>query len=127
MADWHDIMFLAPSTGHPTLALGNFRKGTYRFTSDLLALEAASPALTSLPYDTSLSPPLQPEAWRRALHTIPDRQFTEFLMRGITYGFRIGLKEGAVLKPARHNLKSAYDHPDIISAYLQRRSIWAGY
>ena len=73
-----------------------------------------------MPYDGSLSPPLQPEAWRTALSTIPDHQFTQYLLRGITHGFRVGVNEGATLKPAHRNLKSAYDHPEIISAYLQR-------
>ena len=59
-------------------------------------------------------------AWETALHSIPDRAFTTFLLRGITHGFRIGVQEGAHLKPVRRNLKSAYDCREIISAYIQR-------
>ena len=41
------------------------------------------------------------------------------MLRGITQGFRIGVQEGH-LKPVQRNLKSAYDRPEIISAYIQR-------
>ena len=66
------------------------------------------------------SSPLRPVAWETALHSIPDKAFTTFLLRGITQGFRIGVQEGAHLKPVQRNLKSAYDRPEIISAYIQR-------
>lgn len=49
----------------------NFRKGSYCFTEDLMALESAFPPLHSVPVST----PLHPEAWDRALQSIPDRAF----------------------------------------------------
>ena len=99
------------------LRLANFSRGAYLFTRDLLALELASPVRSNLPYTSS---PLRPVAWETALRSIPDRAFTTFLLRGITQGFRIGVQEGAHLKPVRRNLKFAYDRPEIISAYIQR-------
>ena len=102
------------------LKLSNFRKGSYRFTEDLLALESASPPLHSVPYEGSVSTPLQPEAWDRALQSIPDRAFTHFISRGIRGGFRIGVRDGAQFKPSTRNLKSAYDQPEIITAYIER-------
>ena len=62
------------------------------------------------------SSPLRPVAWETALHSVPDKAFTTFLLRGITQGFRVGVQEGAHLKPVQRNLKSAYDRPEIISA-----------
>ena len=52
--------------------------------------------------------------------SIPDIQFTQFLLRGIANGFRIGFRHGSQLKPAHRNLKSAYDQPQVISDYLKR-------
>ena len=39
---------------------------------------------------------------------------------GITDGFRIGAVVGYPLKPSCRNLKSAYNHPDIVAVYLDR-------
>ena len=100
--------------------MGNFYRGHYRFTSDLLALEAASPPLPSSLDDHLLASPLRLEAWRRALEDIPDRAFCDFLLRGISRGFRIGFTTGGPLKPATRNLTSALDNPEVITAYLDR-------
>ena len=108
--------FLEP----PILTMGNFSRGLYWFTADLLALESASPTRPSTPYDATLVSPLKPQAWERALVSIPDRQFTDFLVRGLRRGFRIGVAQGVHFKPARRNLRSAYEHPDVVTAYLQR-------
>ena len=102
------------------LTLSNFSGGIYRFIKDLLALELSSPTLPTLPYPSGISSPLCPEAWEKALSSIPDKAFTAFLMRGITQGFRIGVNEGAPVKPARRNLKSAYEQPEIVTAYIRR-------
>ena len=102
------------------LRLSNFARGSYRFTQDLLQLELASPSLQSLPYHSSIASPLRPAAWDRALYSIPDKAFTTFLLRGITRGFRIGVKQGALFTPTRRNRSSAYERPDVIAAYLAR-------
>ena len=112
--------FISPPTDPPIWALANFSKGNYKYTATLLALEAASPTLPNVPYDDQVSTPLCLDAWERSLCTIPDRQFAQFLLRGIRTGFRIGVAEGAVFKPSHRNLRSAYEHPQVITAYLQR-------
>ena len=102
------------------LITSNFSRGHYRFTNDFLALESASPALTTVPYDGSIASPFKPEAWQRSLSSIPDKAFVEFLLRGISNGFRIGVAEGYSFQPAKWNLKSAYDHPEVVAGYLER-------
>ena len=99
------------------LTWSNFSRGQYRFTADLLALEAASPPQLLLPYSPSV---MTSQAWRKALEDIPDRAFAHFLLRGITDSFWIGAAVGYPLKPSCRNLKSAYDHPDIVAVYLDR-------
>lgn len=110
---------LLPS-GNPILAMSNFSNGHYIFTRDLLALESASPPLQNAPYNSIRVSPLRPHAWRRALQYFPDRPFADFLLRGITAGFRIGISSDRHLRPARRNLKSADDNPQVITAYLNR-------
>jgi len=119
MLNLRSCPLLPPADPH-ILVLSNFSKGAYRFTQDLLSLELASPALPSLPYPCSISSPLRPKAWERALQSLPDKAFTAFLMRGITMGFRIGVSRGAHFKQARRNLQSAYNCPDTISEYIRR-------
>lgn len=48
---------------------------------------------------------------------IPDINFVNYLINGFTFGFPIGYK-GPPLSPRPTNLKSAYDHPVVISSYL---------
>ena len=110
---------LLPS-GNPILAMSNFHSGYYRFTQDLLALEAASPPLQCLPYASTRVSPLRPHTWRQALQSLPDRAFAEFLLRGITEGFRIGICSDRHLLSSGRILRSADDNPQVITTYLDR-------
>ena len=71
-------------------------QGTYKYTRDLMALENASPVMPSVPYQCALSSPLRLDNWDKALATMPDRLFVHFLIRGIRWGFRIGVTAGAL-------------------------------
>ena len=102
------------------LIRSNFVKGCSVFTNDLLALEAASSVQHQLPYEAFISSPLRPKAWKNALSSIPDNAFTQFILRGISQGFRISVQEGHAFKPSRRNLKSAYNHPEVVTNYLQK-------
>ena len=73
-----------------------------------------------LPYEASISSPLKPKAWEKALSSIPDKAVTQFILRAISQDFRIGVQEGHAFKPSRRNLKSAYDHPEVVTNYIQR-------
>lgn len=109
-----------PPPDSPIIRLSNFSRGAYRYTQDLLQLELASAPLEGLPYPSNIASPLRPGAWETALRSIPDRAFTSFLLRGIAMGFRIGVTQGARFIPVRRNRSSAYETPDVISAYLAR-------
>ena len=56
----------------------------------------------------------------KVLDTLPDTRLAQFLLRGIEQGFRIGVSKGASFKSTNRNLKSAYEHPDVVSAYIKR-------
>ena len=85
-----------------------------------MALESASAELNEVPFQATLRSPLRLRAWERALRTLPDRAFVHFLLRGIKYGFCIGVQGGARFRASNCNLKSAYKHLDVITAYLKR-------
>ena len=91
---------------------------THTLTASLLALEAiAAPCISPLP-DTSDFLPLQ--IWNRYLVSYPDQAFAEYLRRGITHGFRIGVNPTKSLRPAHGNLASVRAHPATVSEYIRR-------
>jgi hypothetical protein len=47
--------------------------------------------MSAVPYGASFSSPLNLATWEVGLLSIPDKQFTQFLLLGIANGFRIGL------------------------------------
>ena len=53
-------------------------------------------------------------------HAFPDRVFAAYLLRGIEYGFRIGVPAEFKGRHAKRNLRSAYDHGAIVQEYLKR-------
>ena len=64
--------------------------------------------------------PLQAHVWEEYLSCHPDHEFVAFLVRGMTQGFRIGFDRDAVrLKPAKRNMKSVSEAPEVVQAYLQ--------
>ena len=99
------------SIDSPILKLSNVSKGS---TDSPLALESASPALPKVPHNDSTTSPLQLEAWDRAFQSIPDKPFVNYVLRGIRSGFCTVAKEGAQYKPSKRNLKSAYEHTNVI-------------
>lgn len=45
--------------------------------------------------------------------------FARLLINGIREGFRIGFHWAGPRRPARRNMSSALEHPEVIDAYLQ--------
>ena len=71
---------------------GNATKGTYRYMSDHLSIEASHfshpPALPSeLRYIMSL---LKLDRWTKFMHLHPDWRFADYILEGIRQGFHIG-------------------------------------
>ena len=62
--------------------------------------------------------PLQVEAWEAGLAAHPDRQFAEYILRGLRQGFRIGFDRAKTLVAATSNM--AIPHEDVVQNYLER-------
>ena len=79
---------------------------------------------TTMPVvDPRLAPiitPLNPEAWSTCLDSHSDRRFTEYILTGMTHGFRIGFDTRSRIRPASKNIPSADQHPEVISAYIDK-------
>ena len=62
--------------------------------------------------------PLQFDLFATELRRHPDKAKVNFVLQGISQGFRLGFEKPVRLKLARRNKVSAYQHADIIDAYL---------
>ena len=60
------------------------------------------------------------EAWAAALACHPDADLRNFLVAGLTHGFRIGFNRGNPLSLAQRNMPSAEAHAAVVGEYLQR-------
>ena len=95
-------------------------RGHYRYISDLLKLEKAIPYEIVLPGVCGYTQtPLNHVMWSMLLSDHPDRQFVEYIIRGLRTGFRIGCQAtSAELRSASSNMFSAISHPEVIDKYL---------
>ncbi len=102
--------------------LCNIRQGRYICRDDLLALEAHSPTPQPQlpPQLVQITTPLHRRAWEDALSRHPDQAFARCIVQGLHRGFRIGPKSSPSRQKAKRNLRSAYEHPEIIDKYLAR-------
>ena len=100
------------------LTISNLHGNRYHYTGDLLALEGVAPPPPAA-YGRAISS-LHLSAWQTGLATFPDRVFAAYLLRGIEYGFRIGVPAEFKGRHAKRNLRSAYDHGAIVQEYLKR-------
>ena len=58
--------------------------------------------------------------WRHFLAAHPDQEMIQFFLQGLATGFKVGFAyHHASLKPAKKNLRSAMEHPDVVQEYLE--------
>ena len=104
------------------LQLCNVQQGHYFYMEDLLSMEInSSKAIYKLPARTmALNSPLQTTEWKSQLSTFSDPRFYHFILRGLSNGFRIGFNGSQACQPAKRNMRSAYEHPEVVQEYLDR-------
>ncbi len=103
----------------------------YRFTSQLVELERASEGPNSrvLLGAEEVVTPLLWQRWEEELKEHSDREWVEFLVRGIKCGFRLGHDQTKVTVKGRSgSMYEASQHREIISKYLeeevQGKRVW---
>ena len=61
------------------------------------------------------------EAWRAALADHLDKSYVDYILRGITEGFRIGFNYSHhTCRPSHGNMLSTLENPDVVDDYLQK-------
>ena len=111
--------------GPPSLAdsaaPGNLVEGHYRYMQDLLALEATATGLG--PSCFAPATPLVLPAWTQALADHPDKQFTDYILKGMSCGFHIGVDRTKSVRRSRQgNLPSVKTHPALVADHLTAES-----
>ena len=67
-----------------------------------------------------INTPLVQDSWRHCLQEHPNQQLTQFFLKGISEGFRVGYRtQAASPKSSKRNLQSALLHPEVINNYIQ--------
>ena len=110
-------MFLPPGSALAAHTCGQVVQGHYRFTGDLLALEASKPGVGGSRSQEVWSP-LSLQQWSEALSNHPDKQFVDYILAGLRDGFRIGFNRQSPLQAALSNMVSSKS--EIIEEYLAR-------
>lgn len=94
----------------------------YQYTADLLALDRTATKLLAGPGDprlTAITTPLKWNEWAKMLAHHPDRPFANYILSGISEGFRVGFNFRVKLKAANKNMRSALQHPEVVQRHLE--------
>ena len=96
----------------------------YQYMPDLKELTNRRPLVMPVGWMqgwSRVSTPLVWEAWESRLQEHPDRSFREYLVMGMTQGFRIGFAYAkAKCRSASQNMASVAEHPEVVKAYLDK-------
>ena len=88
--------------------------------SKLSALNACKPLSAPVGAASGLKvvTPLVPEVWEKELRSHPDQRFAQYISDGIRLDFRVCFnRQLAGLQSCGCNMKSAMEHPEIVSSY----------
>ena len=110
-----------------TFCFPSHLNGMYRYTKDLLALDACRPDPTDPRPPQELRPiitPLNPVAWAQELVHMPDKQLVSYLLTGIQFGFRVGYNRHlSKLVSAKTNMQSALLNRQPVQEFLTKESL----
>ena len=70
--------------------------------------------------------PLKLEHWESLLASHPDKEYVNYLLRGIREGFRIGFKKSGSVSSARRNVHSALENSSAYLAEEKRSGVLLG-
>ena len=97
------------------------KDNSYVYLDHLLAFDICRPVedLSCLVISSEIHSPLQASIWAAELSDHPDKAYVEYILQGISNGFRIGFDRRQHISSARGNL--LFDNPDTVTEYLQQK------
>ena len=117
------LLFIYPQTWILTCTPGHGENGSYIYLNHLLAFDSCRQVRdpSGLVISSEVHSPLLASAWVHELSSHPDKAFVEYILQGITNGFRIGFDRRQRIHSARTNLH--LDKIAVVSEYLQREEL----
>ena len=99
---------------------GQVRDKKYYYLNHLMALDACNPLCedSNLYLSSSVTSPLIFDNWTRELSSHPDKAYTQYILRGISQGFRIGYNRHHQLRQSHSAMLT--HNPEVISHYLSQ-------
>ena len=97
--------------------------GPYKYMTDLLYLESKQPPFPMAPELTGGGEsPLLPyiQNWQFHLRDHPDAQYQQYLLKGLTEGFRVGFDWSQQLSSAKQNMPSVTKEPQVVQDYIKK-------
>ena len=92
----------------------------YPYTPQLLALDSCDNTVKGTPMVPShlreIITLINLPFWQEELQSHKDEEFTKLILKGLSHGFRVGFNQKLLpqnLKPARRNMLSALEHPEV--------------
>ena len=102
---------------------GMVKNGSYVYLNHLLGFDSCKPVTdpSSLVISSEVHSPLLASVWAQELSSHPDKAFVEYIIQGITNGFRIGFDRRQSIYSANANLH--LDKVEVVSEYLHREEL----
>jgi len=96
------------------------KDGRYVYIRDLLMLNQGLSVARLVKRELArVVTPLKVEEWEKALKSHSDADFARYIVEGLKFGFRLGMRHHMV-KNAKANLPSARRNPQVIEDYLDK-------
>jgi hypothetical protein len=98
-------------------------QAAYPYTESLLKLSQRVPSVRrDVPQGLcKIQTPLVKAEWAKELSNHPDQKYAQYLLQGITEGFRVGFRYGdSVCRSAESNMQSAQQNPEVVDSYLAK-------
>ena len=101
---------------------GNVIGGKYNYLTDLLHLQSCTDGFQAPLGLQKISSPLTDKlsSWEEYLQCHPDKQFRQFIIKGLEEGFHIGFNREHLCRSSSHNLLSCLDHPRVVQSYIEK-------
>lgn len=100
-----------------------FKDGRYKYMDEIQAIDECRPSIPSIPPEkfSRVSTSLRAEEWEIRLRSLPDRRCANFLIKGISEGFRLGFQHhDHQCSSAKDNMRSAAQNPRVVEGYLEK-------
>ena len=100
-----------------------FVNGHYVYMNDLLKLASMLPVQPQPrpAWMATITTPLKVDVWEALMVANPDREYVNFIARGLQEGFHIGFDYRKVrCQRAKQNMISARDNPEVVEKYLAK-------